>query len=163
MSYKPMTADEAAKLSLRPEGNYAFDVLDAKDARSKEKGNLMIALTLGFYDDNGDRFTVKDWLVHSDNRWSEKKFYDFANTTGLTAKYSAGTLCAEDCLGRSGFASVGIEPGKPKSDGSGNFADKNKVKFYVTAKPAAKASPTDAQLANQAPAKSDELDGDVPF
>lgn len=162
MSYKPMTADEAAKLSIRPEGTYAFGVADAKDGKSKEKQNPMIALELHFFDDQGDRFTVKDWLVHSDNRWSEKKCFDFANTTGLKPQYSAGTMCAADCVGRSGFAVVGIEKGKAKADGTGNFPDRNKVKYYTAAKPVAKNQPTEAQLANQTGGKVDDEDG-IPF
>jgi hypothetical protein len=74
----------------------------------------MIALELGFYDEDGSRFSIKDWLVHSDNRWSEKKVFDFAGSTGLAAKYASGEMVAEDCLGRSGYAAVGIEAGKPK-------------------------------------------------
>jgi len=157
-----MTPDEAARLSLKPEGTYSFDVLEAVDSTSK-KGNLMIALVLGFYDDAGNRFSVKDWLVHSDNRWAEKKFYDFANSAGLIGLYSAGTLKAEDCLSKSGFAFVGVDKGKPKENGEGNFPDRNVVKYYTAAKPEAKkAQPTDAQLANAGGAATVE-DGDVPF
>lgn len=165
-NYKPMTADEAAKLSLRSEGVYAFEVTDAKAAVSKEKQNPMIALSLRFFDNDGDgSFSVKDWLVHSDSRWAEKKFFDFANSTGLQAKYAAGEMSAEDCLGRSGYAMVGVEAGKPKNDGSGNFPDKNKVKYY-TSKPVAKPS-GGAVKQSEAPKKSDakteNLDEDVPF
>src|SRR3954469_22859858 len=154
MSYVPMTPAEAAKLSLRPEGVYAFDVLTA-EAKVSKKGAPMIALQLGLYDEDGARFSVKDWLVHSESRWAEKKFYDFAESTGLGQKYAAGTLCAEDCLGRSGLAAVGVEKGKPKGDGSGNFPDRNNVKYYTTKKPAAK---------TPAPGtKATGTDEDVPF
>lgn len=158
MKYTPMSADEAAKLSIRPAGVYPFDVINAEAKKSK-KGDDMIALALGFYDESGARFTVKDWLVHSANRWSEKKFYDFAQATGLGPKYSSGTLDAEDCLGRSGYASVGIEKGKPKDDGSGNFPDRNNVKYYTQKPEAKKGEPTAAQLANQ----SSGVDEDAPF
>lgn len=159
MSYKPMTADEAARLNLRPEGTYAFEVVTAANKTSK-KGDPMIALSLNLFDADGSRFAAKDWLVHSDNRWSEKKFFDFANTTGLTDKYAAGTLCAEDCQGRGGFAAVGIEKGKPREDGTGSYPDRNVVKYYVASKPdAKKKAPTEAQLANTG---SDSTE-DVPF
>lgn len=166
-NYKPMTADEAAKLSIRPDGIYAFEVLNATAAKSKEKGNDMIALELGFFDADGDRFSVKSWLVHSDSRWSEKTFFDFAATTGLAQKYAAGTMCAEDCLGRSGFAVIGTEKGKKKDNSDDCFPDKNKVKYFTTKKPetsASKPEPTEAQLANQAPKTGvdQELDS-VPF
>lgn len=160
-SYKPMTADEASKLSIRPEGTYAFEVADAKAGESKEKKNPMIALVLHCFDADGSRFTVKDWLVHSDSRWAEKKVFDFATTAGLTAAYSEGTMSADDCLGRSGFVVLGVENGKPKSDGSGNFNDCNNVKYYTkeAAKTATKAQPTEAQLANT----DKPLEEDVPF
>lgn len=162
MSYKPMTADEAAKLNIKAEGVYAFDVLEATPAISKAAQNPMIALVLSFYDTDGDRFTVKDWLVHSDSRWAEKKFYDFANTTGLSAQYQSGALEAEQCLGRSGFAFLGVEKGKPK-DGGGNFPDRNNVKYYTAASPTAQSrpGPSDAQLANTAAKPA--ADEDVPF
>jgi hypothetical protein len=154
-NYIPMTADEATKLNLRPDGVYAFEVLNATAAVSKAKGSPMIALELGFYDEDGSRFSIKDWLVHSDNRWSEKKVFDFAGSTGLAAKYAAGEMVAEDCLGRSGFAAVGIEAGKPKDGGGGNFPDRNKVKYYTvkpTAKPDGAPSP---QTASKSQVESD--------
>ena len=164
-NYKPMTADEAAKLSLRSEGVYAFEVTDAKAAVSKEKQNPMIALQLRFFDNDGDgSFSVKDWLVHSDSRWAEKKFFDFANSTGLQAKYAEGTMTAEDCLGRTGYAMVGIEAGKPKNDGSGNFPDKNKVKYYTSKPTAAKsAAVAPAVQAKAAAVPSVDDSSDIPF
>lgn len=168
MAYKPMTADEAAKLSLRPEGVYAFEVVTAEDKNSAA-GNPMIALELNFFDESGDRFSVKDWLVHSDSRWTEKKFFDFANTTGLTGKYQQGTLCADDCLGRGGYAKIGVEKGKQKPDAGDCFPDKNKVAFYTSKPaPAKRPEPTEAQMANLAPppakkAPVENLDEDVPF
>lgn len=163
MSYKPMTAEEAAKLNVRPDGIYPFEVTDAQNGKTKEKGHPMIALTLSFFDEAGDRFTVKDWLVHSDNRWSEKKCFDFANSTGLTAKYASGEMAAEDCLGRAGFAKVSIEAGKPKADGSGNFPDRNVVKFYTATAAKADSSAKPQPAAAGAPGKTENLDEDVPF
>lgn len=162
-----MTAEEAAKLSLRADGVYGFEVANATDGKSKEKGHPMIALTLSFFDNDGARFTIRDWLVHSDSRWAEKKFYDFAQTTGLAAKYAAGTMRAEDCLGCSGWAMVGVEKGKAKGDGFGNFPDRNNVKYY-TNKPAGKAAaaPAPAQSAPAGAATgkpAENLDEDVPF
>ncbi len=159
-----MTADEAAKLSLRPDGVYGFEVANATDGKTKEKGHPMIALTLSFFDDSGARFTIRDWLVHSDSRWSEKKCYDFATATGLSAQYAAGKMNADDCLGRSGFAMLGIEKGKPKQDGSGNFPDRNSVKYY-TSKPAAKASAPAGFAQAAAPAAGPAVSDDdsIPF
>lgn len=163
-NYKPMTADEAAKLSVRPEGTYAFEVIDSVAGVSKVKGdgsggNPMIALTLSFFDDQGDRFEVKDWLVHSPNRWAEKKVYDFAVNAGCLAKYADGTFAAEDCLGKSGWAKLGIQQGQEKPDGSGRYNDKNSVKYY-TGKPEAKAgSPAPlTKIHNESP-----TDDSIPF
>lgn len=165
-----MTAEEAAKLSIRQEGVYGFEVADAKDGTSREKSNPMIALTLSFFDEEGSRFTVKDWLVHSESRWAEKKFFDFAETAQLHKKYADGSMRAEDCLGRSGFAMLVIEKGKPKSDGSGNFPDRNAVKYYTTKGPEKRSEPKPAAVSTPAgstpssPAKQNEnLDEDVPF
>lgn len=162
-NYRPMTADEAAKLSLRPDGLYAFEVADAQPATSKKTQTPMIALTLRFYDSDGAAFTVKDWLVHSDNRWAEKKVYDFALSTGLQAKYAAGTMTAEDCLGRGGFAMVTVQKGKAKDDGSGNFPDRNAVKYYTTQKPKSVEPEPSTSPAAKSAAQSESLDEDVPF
>lgn len=163
MSYKPMTAEEAAQLNIKPDAVYSFEVSDAKAGVSKEKKNPMIALELSFFDAEGNRFSVKDWLVHSDNRWAEKKVYDFAQAVGLGAKYAAGQMVAEDCLGRSGFAFITTQKGKPKDDGSGNFPDRNVVKYYTSKAPEKKAAPTQGAPTTTGKAASDELDTDVPF
>lgn len=160
-----MTPDEASKLSLREAGIYPFEVTDAKPGVSKEKQNPMIALVLRFFDADGGSFSVKDWLVHSDSRWAEKKVYDFAMSAGLAAKYSAGAMTAEDCLGRGGFAMIGIEKGKAKGDGSGNFPDRNTVKYYTTQKPQSghhsESQPTPGR--NTPPASQCNTDKDVPY
>lgn len=164
-NYKPMTADEAAKLSLRPEGLYAFDVATAESKTSKT-GNPMIALSLNFFDAEGDRFSVKDWLVHSDSRWAEKKCYDFAYAVGIEAAYSAGTMTAEDCLGRSGFAFVNIQKGKAKEDGSGNFPDRNGVKYYTKNGPKKEGVQADAPTGEPGTTplvRNAAVEEDVPF
>jgi hypothetical protein len=166
MSYTPMTAEEAAKLNLRPEGIYPFEVTDAKAGVSKEKQNPMIALVLRFFDADGSSFTVKDWLVHSENRWAEKKCYDFALSAGLLSKYATGSMTAEDCLGRGGFAMIGVEKGKAKADGSGSFPDRNNIKYYTITKPKPAAPVVDTQAPDKTAApmvRNADLDEDVPF
>lgn len=170
--YKPMTAEEAAHLSLRPEGAYPFEVADAKAGTSR-RGDAMIALVLHCFDATGGRFTVRDWLVHgSANRWNEKKVYEFAQTVGKAPAYAAGRWSAEECLAASGWVFVGIEKGKPKDetqpDGD-KWPDRNCVKYY-TAKPAASApanlgpasAPAPPRAATAAPA-AEGADEDVPF
>lgn len=168
-NYKPMTADEAATLSIRPEGAYPFEVADAKSSKSK-KGDAMAALTLHCFDARGARFTVRDWLVHgSENRWNEKKVYDFAQNVGKLAVYSAGQWSAEECLGCAGWVYVGIEKGKPKDENKPDgekWPDRNCVKYY-TAKPAASApanlGPVQSTAAAPASKPVENLDEDVPF
>ncbi len=55
----------------------------------------------------------------------EHKLYHFAHGTGLGAKYDAGELEAEDCLGRAGKAKIKI--GKATEA----YAAKNEVQDYV--------------------------------
>lgn len=170
MSYQPMTADEAAKLNVKPDGIYSFEVSDASDTKSKKSGDPMIALELTFYDNDGSRFSVKDWLVHSSGpkgRWAEKKFYEFALSVGLQAKYAAGQMTAEDCLGRGGYAFINTQKGQEKTNkvtgaGTGEFfPDRNGVKYYTT-KPDKKPEPATPSPAKPA-AKPEPLDEDVPF
>lgn len=177
MKFKPKTEKELAAEALIPDGVYPFDVIDAKDAVSKSSGNEMIAIKVRVYGPDGREPVINDYLLESYMR----KIYNFAKVTNNLAKYYAGSLCAEDCLGKSGFVKIGTDKGKAKLDAggreTGDFYDpKNTVKDYcMTAdgkkdagspQPpagAGKPQPTPEQLANLAPAGAAGGDEDVPF
>lgn len=122
MKFQPKSEEDLKRESLLAPGTYDFEILEAKDAVSK-KGNDMIALKLRvFSSDQGER-TVRDWLMPS----MGFKLKHFADTTGLTGAYDAGTLAAEDCQGRAGKVILAIED-------SEQYGPQNKVKDYEKSK-----------------------------
>lgn len=160
MNFTPKTEEQIAAEGMLPEGIYPFEVLNAVDTKSKTSGDEMIKIQIRVFTEDGRDATLTDYLLASYLR----KILNFCKVTGLSAKYNAGTLCAEDCLAKNGYARIGIEKGKEKSQKPGEFFDdKNTVKDYITAPVtstvSAKPQPNDAQLQN----KSAENDEDVPF
>ncbi len=149
MKFQPKSEDDLKRESLLAPGTYDFEIIEAKDAVSK-KGNDMIALKMRvFSSDQGER-TVRDWLMPS----MGFKLKHFADTTGLTAAYDAGTLDAENCQGRSGKVILAIED-------SEQYGPQNKVKDYEKTKAAAEPAMTPvAPPAIRKPAASNET---IPF
>lgn len=56
--------EESYKL-LQP-GIYSFKVIEASEGVSKTSGNPMLTLSLGIWDEAGEAYTVKDYLVVTD-------------------------------------------------------------------------------------------------
>lgn len=125
MKVTPKTEKELQEINNIPPGDYAFEVMDAINDKSR-KGSDMITLTLGVF--VGDtRRLLNDYLLDS----MPGKLFHFCQYTGLAEKYAAGTLTADDCLGKSGFLTVTIQKGKPKGDGSNeSWPDRASVKDY---------------------------------
>lgn len=130
MKFTPQTEEDLKRAALLAPGTYDFEVTSAEEAlskKAKERGESepdMIALKLRIFSDNGER-TVRDWLMPS----MGFKLKHFADTTGLAAAYTAGTLCAEDCKGRSGRVILVIKD-------SEQYGPQSNVKDYEKAKPA---------------------------
>jgi hypothetical protein len=128
MKFTPQTEEDLKRATLLAPGTYDFEVTSAEEAlskKAKERGETesdMIALKLRIFSDNGER-TVRDWLMPS----MGFKLKHFADTTGLTGAYDAGTLCAEDCKGRSGRVILVIKD-------SEQYGPQNNVKDYEKAK-----------------------------
>ena len=158
------TEKELAEQGLLPKGTYPFEVADALEKIST-KGNEMIVVQLIVYADDGSSRKLTDYLMES----VAFKLHSFCKSTGLLPKYNEGNFGAEDCLGRSGYVNIAIEPAKPKEDGNGEWPAKNKVASYASGaadkassgavQAAAKPAPTEAQQANQ----GGNVDEDVPF
>jgi len=115
--------DESELKNLLPEAIYNFEVLEASDGVS-QKGNDMIKLRVGILSDDYEKVvsSIFDYLLES----VAYKLRHFCDAAGLLAKYQAGTLTADDCVGRTGKCKVAIE-----KDKAGQYADKNIIKDYV--------------------------------
>jgi len=144
MNFKPKTEKEIAEANNIPNGDYPFEIIDAANDKSK-KGNDMIVVTLRVFVGDSSR-QVTDYLLES----MAGKLFHFCSYLGLAKQYQDGTLTAEDCLGKSGFCTIGTQKGKPKDDGSGDFwPDRATVKDYIRnisgVKPAVIAKPNEAE------------------
>jgi hypothetical protein len=122
MQFSPKTESQIREESLIPEGEYDFTVVKAEDKLSKA-GNEMIQLDMDIFVGGTER-PMKDWLMEK----MAFKLLHFCAATGLTAKYEAGTLAAQDCIGKSGKLNIVIK------EGQGQYGKQNGVKDYVVAK-----------------------------
>lgn len=149
MRFEPLKEEDL--ISLIPDGTYAFEVLEAQDATSRN-GNEMIKLKLGI-EYNGKQRIVFDYLLEV----MRFKLIHFCESTNLTHKYDNGTLTASDCEGKKGRVSIITEeqPG---------FAKQNKVSDYIGTK-AAKAVNGSKPAGIGAPKVEEDTfqDQDIPF
>lgn len=163
MKYQPVSEKEYNERLLLPAGEYAFEVLNATPGQSKSSGADMITLELLVHSTDSGSRKVKAYLVASDG--GKYQVRAFCVSTGLLARYNAGTFCAEDCLSKGGWLRLRIEKGKPKDDGSGDWPDKNSVAAFIAgpskAAPASESAPSPAP---QSALVQDKIDDDqVPF
>lgn len=122
MRFTPKTDKELAEENLLPKGDYDYEVAEAIDTTSKKSGAEMISLKLRIYHGEGGGRLVNDYLLES----MAGKLKSFCDSHGLQRQYEAGTLCAADCIERTGSVAIGIE-----KDKSGKYPDKNTVFRYV--------------------------------
>lgn len=126
MNFKPQTEQEINDANNIPNGDWPFEVLNAVNDKSRA-GNDMIKLTLRVFVHDTAR-QIDDYLLES----MPGKLFHFCSYTGLAQQYQAGTLTADDCLGKQGFLTISKSKGKPKNDGSGeSWPDRANVKDYI--------------------------------
>ena len=144
MEFEPKTEQEIAEANLIPKGEYPFEIIEAVDTKSKQ-GNSMIKIVNGVFLPSGKMRKVVDYLVTK----MEFKLRHFCDCVGLLPQYQNGTLCANDCRGRTGTCRIDI---KPATDG---YPPKAEIKDYVIrpAKP----------LGEQEPDPAKVPDDDLPF
>jgi hypothetical protein len=169
MKFQPKTEAEFAAMMILPEGEYPFQVTGAEDATSKTSGREMIVLDLVLFGPDGANRKVKDYLVPGTG-YGDKKIFEFCRTTGLAAKYDLGSFSAADCIEKTGYAKIGVEPEKDNGAG-GTYPPKNTVKWYIAKPKGAGPIPTGGKVVSlPSPAKPTDLLGkqiddgsDVPF
>lgn len=121
MRFEALSEEQLAKAGLLPDGEYNVEVVASQDSISQNH-NDMIVLTLNVYDMEGNKRTVKDYLVASPG--GLRKVRHACAQFGLLDRYSGGQLEAFDFVGKSGLAKIKIQPAK---DG---FPAKNSVDDY---------------------------------
>lgn len=152
MRTEPKSDAEIQAMMMMPEGVYPFVVVDAKERTSKN-GNEMIELKLEVLDDQNRAHFIFDYLLAS----MAFKLKHFCESTGLTDKYDADDLRANDCLRKRGFVEIKADKAPRIVDGR-EYPPKNSVKDYVSEQP-------EKQVAfpNAAPPLDPEFNQDIPF
>jgi hypothetical protein len=153
MKFAPKKENELSAGNLIPDGTYPFEVIKAVAKQSKA-GNDMIVVTLKIFEGDTHGSLLDDYLMES----IAFKLFHFCAYSGLTAQYESGTLTAENCVGRTGYAKIGVQKGKAKDDG-GFWPDRNTVKDYI------RQEMKKAGVVNVTPSKpaSKPADDDVPY
>lgn len=130
MKFEPKTAEEVKQDMPRdvlwPSGQYDFEVLNGKDAKtgpnSKNPGADMIKLRIKIFNSQGEEKIIFDNLLES-AAW---KLYNAAVACGLEGKYNNGELVGGDFEGCTGKLKLRI--GKPTDA----YPDpKNEVQDYL--------------------------------
>jgi|ERR1700689_2351016 len=156
-SYPLLNEQECEKerqFALVDPGIYNFQVMQASFKNSKT-GNPMIELKLKVWDNAGKEFTVMDYLVGTPNMtWKTLHFCDAVN---LSKEYQSGSFNEMLCSGRSGKASVTIQPGNKKDDGT-YYKDRNQIEDYVITDNGAHKFETNTKVNNEK-----MFDDDIPF
>lgn len=157
MRFTPKTENEIQAENLFPDGDYDFEVVEAKDGQSK-RGSDMITINMKVYGPNGRTQFVRDYLLEA----MAYKLRHFCEATGLLADYDAGTLTDGKVMGRTGRVKLVTESGRKNPTTGADYPARNAVKDYVTdgAKPnippvTAGGGPTDGSGGME--------DDDIPF
>lgn len=135
--YEPLTEEEAEKARQFPllePGIYNFEVVKSEFQMSntgkyknpQKPSNPMIKLEMIVWDSSGKEFIVYDYLVGTKNM--EWKTRNFCKSVGLFDQYENKKFNEDLCIGRSGKASIVVQPGQKKVIQPGQ--DKKEVTYY---------------------------------
>lgn len=126
-NFKPMSEEEIVKMEeekrmalLIQPGVYKFFIDSCEQKRSKA-GNQMIEIVALVQDQNGKSRKVYDYLVDT----MHYKIRHFFHAIGMGEDYQTGCVNTEKCVGKIGYADIGIRPPK---DG---YPEKNFIKDYM--------------------------------
>lgn len=131
-----------------PEGDYEFEILEAKDKRSST-GNEMVEVRMFIFSPTGAKRTVFDYLVNTQG--GLPKVRGACEATGLLKEFLEGEIKSYMFEGQRGRAHVGIE-----HDSTGRYPSKNKIARYIP-------NPGSTASAYQAKATQKPLEDEIPF
>lgn len=126
MKFKPQTPEEIALGGLIPAKTILpFEVIAAQDDISRN-GNEMIVVELRLFQADGKTRTITVYLLEA----MPALLFHFCTYSGLAVEYGNGTLRAEHCMGKKGYAEIGI-----KIDKTGEYGPKNIIRDFVRPEP----------------------------
>lgn len=122
MNFQPASEDEIMASEVWPPGVYDFSIIGAEEKLSASRGNPMIEVTIAI-SKNGLNRIVRDYLLAQ----RKEQLMNAAKACDLLDKYRAGSLGADDFVGKSGSLRLGTQRSK-------NYPSKNVVLEYITPK-----------------------------
>lgn len=147
MNFTPKSEQEINEENLIPDKTVCdFEILEAKDTKSKKNGADMIELKVKVF--HGEGFKImSDWLLEA----MAAKLRHFCEATNLMKEYQDGSLKATHCHGVCGKLKVKLEP-------AGEYKAKNSVRDYVVAERAKVLAAT-----QESGTKTNQEDSEMPF
>jgi hypothetical protein len=120
MKFNPSTEEDLAARAIWTSGIYPFRILDAEEKLSSGKGNPMLELKIEITKRDGSTRIVRDYLLAQ----RPEKLLHAARVCGVSDKYLAGELEADDFVGKTGKLKLGIQRSK-------EWPTKNVVQDYI--------------------------------
>lgn len=124
-TFTPKTEEEIQKAQLLEDGDYTFELIQAK-FKTSQAGNPMIELVLKVFDNDGSQRIIYDYLL-SNHKNMEYKIRHFCYSVGLEKEYESGELSELNFMkALSGKARI-----KTRKDKDGTYPPKNVVQDYL--------------------------------
>lgn len=130
-TYTPVTEEQIQLSRLLPEGFYPIQLIKGEDATSKA-GAPMVKLSIVVFMEDGATRTITDYILPGTS-WGDRSLFELCKASGLSQEYAQGKFLPYMVDGRTCFAKVGVQKGRPKDkskpDGE-KWAPDNKIKGY---------------------------------
>lgn len=125
--YTEAQLEEMKNAHLLKDGEYEFVVKEVFEEVS-QAGNPMLKVLIGIYVER-ITYNIKDFLITTGKM--SYKLRHFCESIGMGKQYQEGKFLTKDCINRKGRVLIGLDKGKPREDGTGNYPDRNKVVDYI--------------------------------
>lgn len=157
MKVTPRTEAEVAQSSrpVWPAGEYDFEIVKATDKTSKS-GNEMIETVLKVFNAEGEFILVFDYLMDLESM--AFKIKHCCEAIGISQKYEAGEVVADDLVTGTGRLKLKIDKSKDEK-----YGDKNAVVDYLVQTGADAADPEFGGGKRKKADRAKELDDTIPF
>lgn len=125
MQFQPKTEKEIAESRLLPNGEYDFEIIEAKE-KTSAAGNDMIELKLRVSNGDGIARMLTDYLLPK----RAAKLRNCCAACGVLQKYESGLVSDDDFPGKRGRLKLAIEKKR-------GYPDRNVVADYLVTAPLA--------------------------
>lgn len=122
MKFQPKSEKEIAEANLWPNGEYAFEILEAEESVDSQNRD-MFKLKVKVFKDDGKSQNIFDYVSGA---WMEYKLRHLAEACGALDDYEKGEIEAYQLVGKTGKCKVNVS-----KDKTGQYPDKNGIADYL--------------------------------